>query len=159
MDVTEILLPGVGVRYEFPTSAGDRVGIVAKRDREFDLVRYGGSDPDAPETLLTLTREEADAVAEILGAPRIVERFADLTREVPGLVSGALEVAASSRFDGQPLGATRSRTLTGASIVAVVRGDRVLASPAPTEVLRGGDLLVVVGTPSGIDGVRRILQS
>jgi TrkA domain protein len=41
----------------------------------------------------------------------------------------------------------------------VVRGDRVLASPAPTEVLRGGDLLVVVGTPSGIDGVRRILQS
>jgi TrkA domain protein len=157
MEVTEVLLPGVGVRYEFPTAAGERVGIVAKRDREFDLVRYAASDPDAAEPLLTLTRDEADTLAEILGAPRIVERFADLTREIPGLVSGTLEVGTGSRFDGKPLGATRSRTLTGASIVAVVRGDRVIASPAPDEVLWGGDLLVVVGTPSGLDGVRQIL--
>jgi TrkA domain protein len=158
MEVTEILLPGVGVRYEFSTAAGERVGIVAKRDRDFDLVRYGANDPDAAETLLSLSRDEADTLADILGAPRIVERFADLTREVPGLVSGTLEVTAGSRFDGKPLGATRSRTLTGASIVAVVRGDRVIASPTPAEVLRGGDLLVVVGTTSGLDGVRQILH-
>ena len=136
-----------------PTSAP---AILARHD--FDLVRYGANDPDAAETLLSLSRDEADTLADILGAPRIVERFADLTREVPGLVSGTLEVTAGSRFDGKPLGATRSRTLTGASIVAVVRGDRVIASPTPAEVLRGGDLLVVVGTTSGLDGVRQILH-
>ncbi len=157
MEVTEILLPGVGVRYEFQTVTGDRVGVVAKRDGEFDFVRYEQRDPDAAETLLTLTRDEADTLAEILGAPRIVERFADLTREIPGLVSSTVELPLSSRFDGQALGETRCRTLTGASIVAVVRGDHVIASPAPNEVLYGGDSLVVVGTTAGIDGVRRII--
>ena len=29
-------------------------------------------------------------VAEILGAPRIAERFADLTKEVPGLSAGQI---------------------------------------------------------------------
>ncbi len=157
MEVTEILLPGVGVRYEFQTVSGERVGVVAKRDGEFDFVRYGRRDPDAAETLLTLTRDEADTLADILGAPRIVERFADLTREIPGLVSATIDLPVGSRFDGLPLGDTRCRTLTGASIVAVVRGDDVIASPAPDEVLRGGDSLVVVGTTSGIEGVRRIL--
>jgi len=157
MDVTEILLPGVGVRYEFQTVSGARVGVVAKRDGEFDFVRYERHDPDAAETLLTLTRDEADTLAEILGAPRIVERFADLTREIPGLVSSTIDLPVGSRFDGKALGETRCRTLTGASIVAVVRGDHVIASPVPDEVLHGGDSLVVVGTTSGIEGVRHIL--
>jgi TrkA domain protein len=145
------------VRYEFETSTGERVGVIAKRDGEFDFVRYERRDPDAAETLLTLSRDEADTLAEILGAPRIVERFADLTREIPGLASSTIDLPIGSRFDGQPLGETRCRTLTGASIVAVVRGDHVIASPAPNEVLYGGDSLVVVGTTAGIDGVRRIL--
>lgn len=157
MEVTEILLPGVGVCYEFTTATGERIGIVAKRDGEFDFVRYDRRDPDAADTLLTLSRDEADTLAEILGAPRIVERFADLTREIPGLVSATIDLPRGSRFDGLPLGDTRCRTLTGASIVAVVRGDHVIASPTPDEVLHGGDALVVVGTTSGIDGVRRIL--
>lgn len=157
MEVTEILLPGVGVRYEFETESGLRVGVVARRDGEFDFVRYDRRDPDACETMVTLTRDEADALADILGAPRIVERFADLTREIPGLVSATVDLPRNSAFDGRPLGDTRCRTLTGSSIVAIVRGEHVITSPAPSEVLRGGDSLVVVGTTSGIDGVRDIL--
>jgi TrkA domain protein len=157
MEVTEILLPGVGVCYQFMTASGVRVGVVAKRDGEFDFIRYERRDPDAAETLLTLTRDEADTMAEILGAPRIVERFADLTREIPGLVSSTVDLPVGSRFDGKPLGDTRCRSLTGASIVAVVRGDDVIASPAPSEVLHGGDALVLVGTTTGIEGVRHIL--
>ena len=157
MEVTEVLLPGVGVCYEFLTASGERVGVVAKRDGEFDFVRYERRDPDAAETLLTLTRDEADMLAEILGAPRIVERFADLTREIPGLASETIELPGGASYDGRPLGDARIRTLTGASVVAVVRGEDVITSPAPTEVLRGGDALVVIGTRAGIDGVRRIL--
>lgn len=158
MEVTETLLPGVGVRYEFQTASGARVGVVARRDGEFDFVRYDRLDPDAAETLLTLTRQEADTLADLLGAPRIVERLADLTREIPGLASATIELPPGSPFDGEALGKTRCRTLTGASIVAVVRGESVIASPTPEEVLRGGDALVVVGTAAGIDGVRRIIS-
>ena len=157
MDVDEVLLPGVGVRYEFDTTAGHRIGIVSYRDGRFELVRYSQEDPDSSTPLLMLSAAEADTVAELLGAPRITERFADLTREIPGLASASIDVPVGSRYDGAPLGDTRARTLTGASVVAIVRGEDVIASPAPQEPLRGGDALVVVGTEDGIAGVRQIV--
>ncbi|MEV0051156.1 cation:proton antiporter regulatory subunit [Saccharopolyspora shandongensis] len=157
MDVTEVLLPGVGLRYEFTTTDGQRIGVVARRRGDFDFVAYPGDDPDEVRLLFRLSEAEADAVTEILGAPRIAERFADLTREVPGLSAGQVEVTAGSPFDGRTLGETRARTRTGASIVAVVRGEDVIASPAPGQGLQAGDILVVIGTQQGITGVERIL--
>ncbi|MFF5933613.1 cation:proton antiporter regulatory subunit [Streptomyces sp. NPDC012508] len=158
MDVTEVLLPGVGLRYEFTNHRGERVAVVARRTGDFELVVYGAEDPDEGRPVVELNNEEADAVAEILGAPRIAERFADLTKEVPGLASGQVEVGAGSAFDGRPLGDTRARTRTGASIVAVVRGEEVIASPTPQELLLGGDVLVVIGTHEGITGVEQIIR-
>lgn len=159
MDVNEVLLPGVGLRYEFTTGAGSRVGIVARRDGGFEIVGYDRKDPDQSRLLLRLTAEEADTVAEILGAPRIAERFADLTREVPGLSAGQIVIDPESRYAGRPLGDTQARTRTGASIVAIVRGEDVIASPGPGEALAAGDVLVVIGTPEGIAGVDRIIHS
>lgn len=101
MDVNEVLLPGVGLRYEFVNHEGDRVGVVAQRSGDFELVVYPGDDPDEARSVLRLTREEADTVAEILGAPRIAERFADLTREVPGLGAEQIEVRPGSPFAGR----------------------------------------------------------
>jgi TrkA domain protein len=159
VDVNEVLLPGIGLRYEFTSSEGRRLGIVARREGDFELVAYDRRDPDQSRLLLRLTAEEADMVAEILGAPRIAERFADLTKEVPGLSAGQIEVDPGSRYAGRPLGETRARTRTGASIVAIVRGEDVIASPAPDEALHAGDVLVVIGTPGGIAGVDRIIHA
>ncbi|WP_257003606.1 hypothetical protein [Streptomyces sp. SA15] len=78
MDVTEVLLPGVGLRYEFTNHEGDLVGVVAERTGDFELVVYESGDPDASRPVVRLNSEEADAVAEILGVPRIAERFAVL---------------------------------------------------------------------------------
>jgi TrkA domain protein len=158
MDVTEVLLPGVGLRYEFTNHEGDRVGIIAGRTGYFELVVYAGGDPDEARPVVRLNSEEADTVAEILGAPRIAERFADLTKEVPGLLSGQVEVRASSPYVNQPLGRTQARTRTGSSIVAIVRGADVIASPTPDQVLRAGDVLVVIGTRDGLAGVEQIVQ-
>jgi TrkA domain protein len=157
MDVSEVLLPGVGLRYEFTTADGQHIGVVARRGGDFEFVAYPGPDPDEVRPLFRLSADEADGVAEILGAPRIAERFADLTREVPGLNSGQVEVTAGSPYAGRTLGETRARTRTGASIVAVVRGEEVIASPQPDQTLQAGDILVVIGTQHGITGVEHIL--
>jgi TrkA domain protein len=159
MDVNEVLLPGVGLRYEFTNADGDHIGIVARREGTFEISRYSADDPDEARQLFRLTSAEADTVAEILGAPRIAERFADLTKEVPGLSAGQVVVPAESAHQGKPLGHTRARTRTGASIVAIVRGDNVIASPTSDEVLKQGDVLVVIGTHEGISGVRAIIES
>lgn len=157
MEVIEVLLPGVGLRYELSTASGARLGIIARRDGSFELVRYHRADPDAGVHLVTPTREEADTVGEILGAPRITERFADLTKEVPGLASATVDIPPGSPFAGSTLGATRARTRTGASVVAIVRGEHVIASPTPRDGLLAGDSLVVVGTDAGIAAVRQLI--
>jgi len=158
VDMNEVLLPGVGLRYEFVNADGCRLGIVAHREGGFDVGAYSGSDPDVCTPMFRLTPTEADAIAEILGAPRIAERFADLTREVPGLSAGQVSVPATSPHAGQPLGHTRARTQTGASIVAIVRIAQIVVSPTPAEILLPDDVLVVIGTESGIRGVRDIIE-
>lgn len=158
MDVKEVLLPGVGLRYEFTDHRGDRIGIIARRGGDFDVVVYAREDPDEARQLLHLSDQEAEAVAQILGAPRIAERFTELAREIPGLETGQVHIPPGSPFAHRALGDTRARTRTGASIVAVVRNEEVLASPGPAEMLHPRDVLIVVGTEEGIAGVRQIID-
>lgn len=158
MDIHETLLPGVGLRYEFTSAAGERVAVIAYRGGEFEFCVATAADPDRARRVFRLTDAEADALAQILGAPRMVESYADLTREIPGLEAGQVSVPAESRYAGRPLGDTRARTRTGASVVAIVRGDAVVASPGPDEALAAGDVLVVIGTAEGIAGVRGLID-
>ncbi|WP_344829723.1 TrkA C-terminal domain-containing protein [Nonomuraea dietziae] len=79
-------------------------------------------------------------------------------RRCRGLSAGQTGVRAGSPYVDRPLGHTRARSRTGASIVAIVRGEDVIASPTPDEVLRAGDVLVVIGTRSGIAGVEKIIR-
>ena len=159
MEVKETKLPGVGLRYEFENRDGERIAVIARRGGDFEVfVCAVPGDPDSARRVFRLTDREAEAMAQILGAPRMVEGYADLTKEVPGLSAGQVMVTAGSRYDGKPLGDTKARTRTGASIVAVVRGEHVLASPGPEEILQSSDVLVVIGTDEGIAAVRQLVD-
>ena len=158
MDVKETLLPGVGLRYEFENSDGQRVGVVAHRGGDFEVFLCNSADPDTAKRVFRLKDREAEALAQILGAPRIVESYADLTKEVPGLSAGQVAIREGSRYAGRLLGDTKARTRTGASIVAIVRDEQVLASPGPDEELRAHDVLVVIGTADGITAVRQLVD-
>jgi TrkA domain protein len=150
VDLEETLLPGVGVRYELRIASGELLGIVVPRQGGAEISVYDGRDPDRARGVFRLTPEEADAVAEVLGAPRLTQRFADLSREVPGLQSGRFPVPPGSPFAGRPLGDTRARTLTGCSIVAIVRDTDVVPSPGPQDLLQPGDVLVAIGSGPGL---------
>jgi len=158
MDVRETLLPGVGLCFEFDNVDGDRIGVIAHRKGDFEVLLYTAADPDKASRVFRLTDREAEAMAQIFGAPRMVERFADLTKEVPGLDAGQVVIGAESPFAGRQLGQTQARTRTGASIVAIVRDEQVLASPGPDEVLHTHDVLVVIGTADGIAAVRHLVD-
>jgi K+/H+ antiporter YhaU regulatory subunit KhtT len=45
------------------------------------------------------------------------------------------------------IGDLQIRSSTGASIVAIVRGEEVMPNPGPEVALRAGDLVGVLGTP------------
>ena len=159
MDVKETLLPGVGLRYEFNNADGDRISVIAHHKGDFEMfLCTTPADPDKARKLFRLTDREAEALAQILGAPRMVESYADLTKERPGLDAGQVGIGAHSPYAGRPLGDAKARTRTGASIVAIVRDDQVIASPGPGEILSANDVLVVIGTADGIAAVRHLID-
>jgi TrkA domain protein len=158
VDVKEILLPGVGIRFEFTTKAGVAIGVVTRRDGGAEFVVYDSNDPDESRAVLSLDEREVATLAEILGAPRLAEDMADLNKEIPGLASDRIEVTATSPYVGKVLGDTGARTRTGVSIVALVRGGEVIASPTPTQPLDAGDVLVCIGTTDGLSKLGRIID-
>jgi TrkA domain protein len=157
VDLVETLLPGVGIKYDLSTRGGARLAVVVRREGGVEIASYGPDDPDRARDVLVLDQDEAGALADVLGAPRLAERFADLSREVPGLRSGRFALRPGSTYVGRPLGDTRARTRTGCSVVAIVRGEDVVTSPAPDEVLGAGDVLVVIGSREGLEAIARIL--
>lgn len=157
MDVERTALPGVGLRHVFATAKGRRVGVVSHRTGRRDLVVYDRTDPDSAVETITLSAEEANALAELLGTARIVERLAELNRQVEGLVSAQISITAGSPYDGRTLGDTQARTRTGASVVAVVRGGQVHVSPRPDFDFQAGDVVVVIGTEEGTAAVAELL--
>lgn len=157
MDVQETALPGIGLRHDFTTAAGRRVGVVTHRNGQRDLVVYDVVDADAASEVVRMTDTEAETLADLLGAARVVERISRLNEQVEGLVTEGVLVAPGSRFDGGTLADTQTRTRTGASIIAVTRHGEVMPMPDTGFRFRGGDTVIVVGTREGVDAAARLL--
>ena len=156
MDISETSLPGVGLRHDFTTRAGRQLGVVTHRTGRRDLLVYDRNDPDACQEVIQLTDDEADALAELLGAARLVEHLAGLQR-IEGLAIDWLPIRPGSPYAGRAIADTQARSRTGVSIVAILRGDRTIPAPTPDAGLEPGDTLVVVGTADGIKELSKLL--
>jgi len=157
VEVEQTALPGIGLRHDFTTQSGKRIGVVSHRTGRRDLVVYDREDPDRACEVVKLNDEEADALVELLGAPRIVQRLNQAHQEVEGLVSLQLPIPPTSPYVNRPMGDARVRTRTNASIVAIVRAGQVFASPGPDFMLASGDIVVVVGSADTTSDVAHIL--
>jgi TrkA domain protein len=158
VDIVETILPGVGIRYDFTAKAGTRLALVIDREGGADLFTFDEDDPDRAACRIQLEPEEASQLAELLGAPRITQRFAQLSREIPGLETKRITVRPDSPYAGRPLGDTRARTLTGCSIVAAIRGEAVITAPTPQQGLLSGDVLIAVGGAEGLSALEALIN-
>ena len=157
--VTETPLPGIGVRYEFVAQDGGRIGVVHHRSGVRELVRYDVEDPDTSHDLLRLGAEDSRTLAELLGASKVARDLAELEQGVEGLAVDRLPLTVAGPFHERTIGDTGARTRTGVSIVAVIREGTAHPAPGPEFGLVGGDTLVVVGTPRGIEELAILLRS
>ncbi len=155
-EITEVQLPGVGVRFEFESARGERIVVVAHRGGRHEVALYGRGDPDAGRTVLELDAVDATTLAEILGAPRLTEAAAAMQR-IEGLAIDWVSVERGSTAAGATIADGQYRTKTGASIVAVIRGITSFPAPEPRFVLSAGDVAVAVGTAEGLTQLRALL--
>lgn len=149
-EVTETQLPGVGVRHDFTTAGGERIGVLSHRSGRRELVVYRRDDPDACLTALHLSAEDTRTLAELLGATQVSEVLAAVQQRLEGVAIDWVTIPARSPYAGSTIRRGEFRTRTGVSIVAVIRGDTTFPAPGPDFAFESGDVAVAVGTPRGL---------
>jgi TrkA domain protein len=157
-DVDETRLPGVGVRYDFVTDEGRRIGVISHFSGRRSLLLYDSADPDSCRDTVDLDDDDLRTLADLLGASHVTEHLANLRQNLKGLAIDWLPVEDDSPFAGRQLGATELRTRTGVSVVALIRDDETIPSPTPDFTIEAGDTAVVVGTPEGIQSALALLR-
>jgi TrkA domain protein len=157
-EVTETPLPGVGVRHEFTTAAGERLAVLSHRTGRREIAVYDRADPDACTTVLHLSPDDTRTLVELLGGSPLSEAAAGVQR-LAGVAIDWIPMRAGSEQVGATIGGGRLRTRTGASVVALVRGNDTLPAPGPDETLESGDVVVAVGTPEGLRQLRQVFEA
>jgi TrkA domain protein len=157
-EISETKLPGLGIRYEFTTRRGSRLGIVHHRTGRRELLIYEPEDPDTCRDVVALDEDDSRTLAELLGGSRVEEEL-DRLQAVEGLAIDWLPVDESGPYTRKTIGDTQARTRTGVSIVAIIRGEGAIPAPGPDHPLQSGDTLLVVGTPRGIEELAVLLRT
>jgi len=144
--------------------------------REVEALQELGADEVIPEEFET-SLELTGRVLALYGAPRrLVERekaalragqYGALRGEAPSLLPleellehaelVEVETGADAAAVGQTLRGLALRERTGASVVAVRRGDEVVANPGPDLRLAAGDVLVLWGSAAQASDARTVL--
>ena len=149
-EVNETRLPGVGVRYDFTTADGSRVGVLVHRSGRRELLIYGREDPDACRAVLRLGPDDTHTLVDLLGGSEVNKELAAM-QQLEGLTIDWLPIPATSPWVGRSLREAAVRSITGVSVVAVVRGEATIPAPEADFTLAADDIAVVVGPPEGID--------
>ncbi len=157
-EIIETRLPGVGIRHEFMTSHGERLGIITHHSGRRELIVCGASDPDVCRDVVRLDENDVRALSEILGQSEVIEAVHSTHLSLQGLTLDWLPVVASSPCASCSLYDVEHQDEAPATVVAVVRDGKTIAAPPSAFILEPGDTAVVVGTAEGIKVLSRLLQ-
>lgn len=146
MKVYETDIPGVGRKFELELAGETSVVVVLHHDGRCEVFRRDGPDADG-EKVLDLSGEQANRLGSILeGAYFESVSLDELTVPLGDAIIEWVDVPDDSRLDGSTLQECGVRAQTGASIIAVQRGDETTPNPEPDFELADGDILVAIGT-------------
>jgi CPA2 family monovalent cation:H+ antiporter-2 len=149
--------------------------------REVEALKDLGADTVIPEELETSVEIVSRVLASYMIPRREIEAFVseiragdyevwrrpsagraslfDLRQTLTDVEITTLRVDAGSSIAGQRLADTDLRRLYGVSVVAVRRGDELIPNPGGQEVVREGDLLVVLGLGEEIAAAMALVVS
>ena len=145
-EIHETQLPGVGVRHDFVTRDGDRLGGIAHRSGDRDLVVYDPEDPDATCFSLRLGPDDAQTLQLLLGPGRVADEEARQRQPVAGVSIDWVEVDRDSPLAGRPLAHLAGEGPDRPVVAAVIRAGTATPTPPGEFVPQPGDTLVLVGS-------------
>ncbi len=152
MELRETDLPGIGKKYDLILENGKEVAIIiySTGKREIYLM-----EDEEPLCTIELSDEESREIGFLL-AGAVYQPIPSSKMELimKEMVMEWIKVEEGSNFENKTIADLQVRKRTGASIIAIVRGDKIIPSPDPyKEIIRAGDTLVVVGTRNQVNQV------
>ena len=157
--ISEVVLPGVGRKFQIETLDGDRLVIVIHDDGTRELYHFTRKNLDRPTSVLRLTDGEARQIAGIVGGLTYVPRSLPMAEVILGdLVLEWFKIEPGAACIGQTIRDLHVRTATGASIVSILEPDQTKrTNPEADTVLNEGATLIVAGDRRTINSLKRLL--
>jgi CPA2 family monovalent cation:H+ antiporter-2 len=89
--------------------------------------------------------------------PAARQSLAGVVTGLPQMAAERIPLGKDAPAVGRTLAQTKLRSLTGALVLSITRGESDIATPDPRFRLAEGDILVVVGQPSQLQAARELL--
>lgn len=160
MKVKTAELPGIGKRYSLDLAEGDHMVIILHQNGYREIYHFKDLDADEPDWTVKMTDEEARQMGAILmGAdyqPVSDDRMEMLLKSIR---IEWLQVKPDSELANRRIIDSQIRKRTGATIIAIQRGDQMIGSPDVQETILPGDVLMVVGNRMQTKGLDEMCHS
>ncbi len=144
-------LPGIGQRFTFGLADDQEVCVVIHHTGRRDLYLTSGADEDAH--VVSMEDDEARRLGAVVAGsyftPAAVQRVEAV---IGGLLIDWVTVRDTSPVAGRTIADAQIRRESRITVAAIVRGDESIIAPEPSEVVRPGDQLVVMGRSEDLPG-------
>ncbi|MFD1585474.1 cation:proton antiporter regulatory subunit [Halorientalis brevis] len=158
MTVYEAEVPGVGKKFELDAGDGERLIVIIHHDGKREVYRRPDENADS-EKLFTVAGEQARKLGSILeGAYFQPVELDDVQVPLGDAIIEWLDVTADSPLTGQTLRDAEIRQHTGASVIAIQRGDQTRPNPGPEFTIEADDILVTMGTRDELQALTDLLS-
>ncbi|MFC7018887.1 MULTISPECIES: cation:proton antiporter regulatory subunit [Haloarcula] len=159
MTVYETDVPGVGKKFEVELDGEERLVLVMHHDGKREFFHKSSPDADA-ERLFTLSGQRAREVGAIIqGAYFQPVELSDVEVPLGDAIIEWVDVEADCSLEGQTLADANLRQRTGASVIAIRRGEETIPNPGPDDTFQSGDILVALGTRAELDALEGLVES
>lgn len=155
-DVREDELPGIGHRYTVSCDYGGVMTIVVHNSGRRDIYLLS-SESDDP-SIVTFDDGRARAIAAILNGDYFTPpTVAGVQQVIDDLVFEWVALTPGSPGAGRSLADLAASSLTGVTVMSILRGKAAIHEPAGSEVLQPGDRLVIAGRRDNLPAFRRLV--
>lgn len=146
IEVKEADLPAIGKKFTIETEAEETIVIIMRLTGEREVYRFL-KGKEEPESVTTLTEEEARTIGNILAGAYfepVHEKAVELVMKQ--LSMEWIKVEEDSPLANKTIGEVGIRKKTGVSVISILRDAKYIPNPLPSETMRVGDTLVVLGS-------------
>jgi TrkA domain protein len=152
MQFKEVDLPGIGKKFSIITSGKEKVSVIIHLSGKREIYFFEKDDFDEPVCSFVLHEEEANQLGSVLmGTFFKPEAKEEKEMFLKNLIIEWISLERSSPLVNKSIKESEIRKKTGASVVAIIRGDLTITNPSPDEILKEGDTIVLVGNKQQIE--------